>query len=116
LEGLTLKITLRLPAVDLYCNCPNMIHRNIRKNPMAQIATVLFSCLNGIYLYPQTAAKPEGKLRLLYECNPLAFICEQAGGKAVDGNNYAVLDIEPADIHQRTPFIIGSKNLVDMVF
>lgn len=70
----------------------------------------------GIYLYPQTAAKPEGKLRLLYECNPLAFICEQAGGKAVDGINSAVLDIEPTDIHQRTPFIVGSKNLVDMVF
>ena len=69
----------------------------------------------GIYLYPATADKPEGKLRLLYECNPLAFICEQAGGRAVDGNLDPILDIMPTEIHQRTTFVVGSKNIMDML-
>ena len=61
----------------------------------------------GIFLYPPTKAYAEGKLRLLYEANPLAFIAEQAGGMATDGNG-RILDLQPADIHQRTPFIVGS--------
>ncbi len=62
----------------------------------------------GVFLYPPTASYPNGKLRLLYEANPLAFIAEQAGGMAVDGER-RILDIEPSDIHQRTPFVVGSK-------
>jgi fructose-1,6-bisphosphatase I len=62
----------------------------------------------GVFLYPPTAKHPNGKLRLLYEANPLAFIAEQAGGMAINGKE-RILDIEPSDIHQRTPFIIGSK-------
>ncbi len=65
----------------------------------------------GIYIYPGTEKSPEGKLRLLYECNPLAFIAEQAGGLATNGIE-AVLDIVPEKLHQRTPFITGSKNMV----
>jgi len=61
----------------------------------------------GIFLYPPTAKQPGGKLRLLYEANPLAFIAEQAGGMAIHGNG-RVLDIQPTGIHQRTPFIVGS--------
>lgn len=68
----------------------------------------------GVYLYPNTKKAPEGKLRLLYECNALAFIAEQAGGMATDGRQ-RILDIEPTSFHQRTPFYIGSKNMVKRV-
>ena len=66
----------------------------------------------GIYIYPATAKDPNGKLRLMYECNALAFISEQAGGKASDGN-VRILDIELKDLHQRTAFYVGSKNMVE---
>jgi fructose-1,6-bisphosphatase I len=65
----------------------------------------------GIYLYPSTQSHPNGKLRLLYECNPMAFLIEQAGGIASDGVN-RVLDIQPTELHQRVPFFCGSKNMV----
>ena len=66
----------------------------------------------GIYIYPATAKSPDGKLRLMYECNALAFIAEQAGGKASDGSS-RVMDIRPNTLHQRTPFYVGSKNMVE---
>lgn len=66
----------------------------------------------GIYLYPATTKAPKGKLRLLYECNPLALLAEQAGGKAVSDKK-RILDIAPVQLHQRTPFIVGSKNMVE---
>ncbi|MEZ4857519.1 MAG: class 1 fructose-bisphosphatase [Flavobacteriaceae bacterium] len=66
----------------------------------------------GIYIYPNTAKDPNGKLRLLYECNPMAFIAEQAGGKASNGFE-RILNIQPMELHQRTPFICGSKNMVE---
>lgn len=66
----------------------------------------------GIYIYPSTTKAPNGKLRLLYECNPFAFIAEQAGGKASDGSQ-RIMDIEPTELHQRVPFITGSSNMVD---
>lgn len=75
------------------------IHRNLIKG--------------GIYMYPTTAASPNGKLRLLYECNPMAFIIEQAGGVASDGLN-RILDIEPTELHQRTAIFIGSAQMVQM--
>lgn len=65
----------------------------------------------GIYVYPSTAKSPKGKLRLLYECNPLAFIVEQAGGRATDGFN-RILDIQPKSLHQRVPLFIGSSDMV----
>ncbi len=68
----------------------------------------------GIYIYPSTATAPEGKLRLLYECNPIAFLMEQAGGKAVDGNQ-RILDIVPTELHQRVPFFCGSTNMINDV-
>lgn len=76
------------------------IHRNLLKG--------------GIFLYPATAAYPSGKLRLMYECNPLAFIIEQAGGKASNGH-VRILDIQPQSLHQRTPVFIGNKAMVDQV-
>ncbi len=66
----------------------------------------------GIYIYPETGANPDGKLRLMYECNPLAFIVEQAGGLATNGYQ-RILDIQPEYIHQQVPLFIGSKNLVE---
>ncbi|MGC1244273.1 MAG: class 1 fructose-bisphosphatase [Chryseosolibacter sp.] len=66
----------------------------------------------GIYIYPATKKDMRGKLRLIYECNALAFLAEQAGGKASDGQR-RILDIEPESLHQRSPFYVGSKNMVE---
>lgn len=66
----------------------------------------------GIYIYPATAENPEGKLRLMYEANPMAFLVEQAQGAASTGSQ-RIMDIEPTDLHQRTPLFIGSKRLVE---
>ena len=68
----------------------------------------------GIFMYPSTKEYPDGKLRLLYECNPLAFIAEQAGGKATAGIE-RILDIKPKEIHQRVPFMAGPSEMVDEV-
>lgn len=74
------------------------IHRNMIKG--------------GIYIYPTSSKAPKGKLRLLYECNPMAFIVEQAGGKASDGMN-RIMEIKPTELHQRVSFFCGSKNMVE---
>lgn len=74
------------------------VHRNLIKG--------------GIFMYPGTTDKPKGKLRLLYECNPFAFIIEVAGGRATDGTR-RILDIQPAELHQRTPMFIGSRSMMD---
>jgi len=66
----------------------------------------------GIYIYPSTASHPQGKLRLLYECNPMAFLAEQAGGKASDGKN-RILDIIPQKLHERAPFFVGNSSMVE---
>jgi fructose-1,6-bisphosphatase I len=74
------------------------VHRNLIKG--------------GIFMYPATVSRPKGKLRLLYECNPFAFITEVAGGKATDGRQ-RILDIQPAELHQRSPFFIGSRLMME---
>ena len=74
------------------------VHRNLLKG--------------GIYLYPATAKSPKGKLRLLYEANPLAMIVEQAGGMATDGVD-RILDLKPTELHQRCPLFIGSRGMVE---
>ena len=74
------------------------VHRNLIKG--------------GIFMYPGTTDKPKGKLRLLYECNPFAFILEVAGGKATNGKG-RILDIQPTELHQRTPFFIGSTLMME---
>lgn len=68
----------------------------------------------GIFFYPASRRNPKGKLRLLYECNPLGFIIEQAGGRASDGRR-RILEIEPTELHQRTPVFIGSTKMVKRV-
>jgi len=76
----------------------------------------------GIFIYPSTKEYTDGKLRLMYECNPMSMIIEQAGGKSIvgkitsDKKEKKILDIIPTHIHQRTPIIIGSKNMVDKVW
>ncbi len=74
------------------------VHRNLIKG--------------GIFMYPGTTDKPKGKLRLLYECNPFAFIVERAGGMATNGK-IRILEVQPTELHQRTPFFIGSKSMMD---
>ena len=74
------------------------VHRNLIKG--------------GIFMYPGTIDKPKGKLRLLYESNPFAFILEVAGGRATDGKQ-RILDIHPTELHQRTPLFIGSSEMMD---
>ena len=74
------------------------IHRNMIKG--------------GIYIYPTSSKAPSGKLRLLYECNPMAFLAEQAGGKASDGFG-RIMEIQPTELHQRVPFFCGSYNMVE---
>ncbi len=74
------------------------VHRNLIKG--------------GIFMYPAVLDKPKGKLRLLYECNPCAFIVEVAGGKATNGNQ-RILEIQPKELHQRTPFFAGSKLMME---
>ena len=67
----------------------------------------------GIFLYPSTRKYPKGKLRLLYECNPLSFIVEQAGGKALNSQLRRILELEPKELHQRSTIVIGSPAMVD---
>jgi fructose-1,6-bisphosphatase I len=74
------------------------VHRNLIKG--------------GIFMYPGTTDKPGGKLRLMYECNPFAFIAEVAGGRATNGKE-RILDIAPTTLHQRSPFFIGSKEMME---
>ncbi len=74
------------------------VHRNLIKG--------------GIFMYPGTLDKPNGKLRLLYECNPFAYIMEMAGGLATNGT-MRILDIQPTEVHQRTPLFIGSKRMME---
>jgi fructose-1,6-bisphosphatase I len=74
------------------------VHRNLVKG--------------GIFMYPSTVEKPKGKLRLLYECNPFAFIVEVAGGKATNGKE-RILDVQPTELHQRSALFIGSKNMME---
>lgn len=68
----------------------------------------------GIFLYPPTKTNPSGKLRLMYEANPIAFLAEQAGGMATDGKQ-RILDIQPTALHQRTPLIVGSQSEVKLL-
>jgi fructose-1,6-bisphosphatase I len=74
------------------------VHRNLIKG--------------GIFMYPGTTDKPNGKLRLLYECNPFAFITEVAGGKATNGTQ-SILQVQPKELHQRSPFFVGSKKMME---
>lgn len=108
---------------DHWNNSTKQFIRDLRNNPDAPYSFRYTGSLvadfhrnllkGGIFLYPSDAKNPKGKLRLLYEAIPLAFIAEQAGGRAIDGEGN-ILDIMPESIHQRVPLIIGSKWDVEM--
>jgi fructose-1,6-bisphosphatase I len=70
--------------------------------------------MGGVFLYPQNENASEGKLRLVYECNPIALIAEQAGGAASNGREQ-ILNIIPGSLHQRSPFYVGSKNMIKKI-
>jgi fructose-1,6-bisphosphatase I len=67
-----------------------------------------------VFLYPPTKSYPDGKLRLLYEANPIAFLAEQAGGRATDGRR-DIRSITPTSLHQRTPLLVGSREEMDLL-
>ena len=69
----------------------------------------------GVFMYPPTKKAPKGKLRLMYEANPMAFLVEQAGGKALAAPDERILDVKPTEIHQRCSVILGSSEEVDLV-
>lgn len=98
-----------------YCNASENGEdgRYANKNAGSMVADMHRIFLKGgIFMYPSRKAKPQGKLRLMYECNPMAFLTELSGGCATDGQQ-RVMEIQPEDIHERTPIFIGSKNMIE---
>lgn len=109
-QGYYLKFDLEMRRYIDYCCDQNLRLRYIG-SMVSDIHRILFQ--GGIFLYPNTRKYPQGKLRLLYECNPMAMIVEQAGGRAITTNLMRTLDIEPVNLHQRSTIVIGSPEMVD---
>ncbi|MEO1261017.1 MAG: class 1 fructose-bisphosphatase [Bacteroidota bacterium] len=109
-QGYYLKFDVEMRRYIDQCSDSNFGLRYIG-SMVSDIHRILFK--GGIFLYPNTRKYPKGKLRLLYECNPLGFIVEQAGGKAINCALERILDIEPTDLHQRETIAIGSPEMVD---
>jgi fructose-1,6-bisphosphatase I len=109
-QGYYLKFDLELRRYIDYCSDLNLRLRYIG-SMVSDIHRIMFQ--GGIYLYPNTRKYPKGKLRLLYECNPMSFIVEQAGGRAITTRMQRIMELEPTDIHQRTTIIIGSTDMVN---
>jgi len=109
-QGYYLKFDLEMRRYIDYCSDLNLRLRYIG-SMVSDIHRILFQ--GGIFLYPNTRKYPHGKLRLLYECNPLAFIVEQAGGKAINTSLKRIMDMNPTELHQRTSIVIGSPDMVD---
>lgn len=109
-QGYYLKFDVEMRRYIDHCSDSNFGLRYIG-SMVSDIHRNLFQ--GGIFLYPNTRKYPKGKLRLLYECNPLSFIVEQAGGKAINCSLQRILDIEPTDLHQRETIVIGSPEMVD---
>jgi len=101
------------PAVGAFI----LVERNVRMPATgAMVADVRWILLKGgVFLYPPTQKAPGGKLRLMYEANPMAMIVEQAGGRAIAAPGQRILDVQPTGIHQRTPVIMGSEAEVAQV-
>lgn len=109
-QGYYLKFDLELRRYIDHCSDLNLRLRYIG-SMVSDIHRILFQ--GGIFLYPNTRKYPMGKLRLLYECNPMAMIVEQAGGKAINCKLERILDLEVTDLHQRSSIAIGSPLMVD---
>lgn len=109
-QGYYLKFDLEMRRYIDYCSDLNLRLRYIG-TMVADIHRILFQ--GGIFLYPNTRKYPKGKLRLLYECNPLSYIVEQAGGQAVNTNLERILEMEPEELHQRTSVLMGSPKMIE---
>ncbi len=112
-QGYYLKFDVEMRRYIDHCSDENYSLRYIG-SMVSDIHRILHK--GGIFLYPNTRKYPHGKLRLLYECNPLGFIVEQAGGKAISCNLERILDMEPSELHQRTTVAIGSADMVDEMY
>lgn len=113
-EGHYLKFPQGVKQYLKYCqaNCPEEKRPYTSRYIGSLVADFHRNLLKGgIYLYPSTASYPNGKLRLLYECNPMALLIEEAGGMATDGVTH-ILDKQPIELHQRVPFFVGSAQMV----
>lgn len=109
-QGYYLKFDLEMRRYIDNCCDQNLRLRYIG-SMVSDIHRILFQ--GGIFLYPNTRKFTKGKLRLLYECNPMAYIVEQAGGKAINSQLNRILEIKPTDLHQRSTIVIGSPEMVD---
>jgi fructose-1,6-bisphosphatase I len=109
-QGYYSKFDLEMRRYIDHCSDQNYSLRYIG-SMVSDIHRILIQ--GGIFLYPSTRKYPKGKLRLLYECNPLSFIVEQAGGKALNSHLKRILDLDPKELHQRSTIVIGSPDLVD---
>lgn len=109
-QGYYSKFDLELRRYVDHCADMNFRLRYIG-SMVSDVHRILFQ--GGIFLYPNTREHPNGKLRLLYECNPMAFIVEQAGGKAINTSLTRIMDTNITDIHQRSSIAIGSPDMVD---
>ena len=109
-QGYYLKFDVEMRRYIDYCSDLNLRLRYIG-SMVSDVHRSLFQ--GGIFLYPNTRKYPQGKLRLIYECNPLAYIVEQAGGKAITTQLKRILDIKPTELHERATIVIGSPLMVD---
>lgn len=109
-QGYYLKFDLEMRRYIDYCSDNNLRLRYIG-SMVSDIHRILIQ--GGIFLYPNTRKYPKGKLRLLYECNPLSFIMEQAGGKAITTKLDRILEMQPRELHQRATVVMGSPKMVD---
>ncbi len=109
-QGYYLKFDLEMRRYIDHCSEMNLGLRYMGAM-VSDIHRILFT--GGIFLYPETRKYPLGKLRLLYECNPMAFIVEQAGGKAITTKIDRIMDIEANELHQKASIVIGSPDMVD---
>lgn len=109
-QGYYLKFDLEMRRYIDYCSDLNLRLRYIG-SMVSDIHRIMFQ--GGIFLYPNTRKYPAGKLRLLYECNPMSMIVEQAGGKAMSTNLERILDLKLSEMHQRSTIVMGSPEMVD---
>lgn len=109
-QGYYLKFDLEMRRYIDLCSDLNLSLRYIG-SMVSDIHRILFQ--GGIFLYPSTRKYPLGKLRLLYECNPMAYIVEQAGGKAISTQLERIMEMHPTALHQRTTIVAGSPQMVD---
>ena len=109
-QGYYLKFDIEMRRYIDHCSDMNLGLRYIG-SMVSDIHRILFQ--GGIFLYPNTRKYPQGKLRLLYECNPISFIVEQAGGKAMTCQLERILDLQPQTLHQKVTIAVGSPEMVD---